>query len=89
MGKLQEVNEMRDYYSQDTPDWFGKNYTPTLEDLEAKLEYDEIQLSIATDNVHRLRREIQGMKQKGEQTLSEKLIALESGFSLKHGHDDG
>ena len=63
MGKSQEVNEMRDYYSQGVPEWFGKNYTPTLEDLEAKLEYDEIQASIATDNVHRLRREIQGMKQ--------------------------
>ena len=44
------------------PDWFGKNYAPTLEDLEAKLEYDEIQLSIATDNLHRLRREIQGLR---------------------------
>ena len=62
MGKSQEVNEMRDYYSQGVPDWFGKNYTPTLEDLEAKLEYDLIQISIAANDIDRLRREIREMR---------------------------
>ena len=59
---FRQINEMRDYYSQGVPEWFGENYAPTLEDLEAKLEYDEIQVSIATDNLHKLRREIQGLR---------------------------
>lgn len=36
------------------PYWFSSDYEPTLEDLEAKLEYDRIQLSIAEANMRGL-----------------------------------